>query len=66
MSTFTNLEKKKEAQREVIQRRRVYRRLIENGKMTQAEADHQIALMQEIAEDYTARAIEDDRETRLL
>lgn len=66
MSQFTNAQKKIEAQREVQQRLRVYRRLVENCKMSQADADHQIALMQEIAEDYTARAIEDDRETRLL
>ena len=66
MSQFTNAEKKIEAQREVQQRRRVYRRLVENCKMSQADADRQIAIMQEIADDYTARAIEDDKATRLL
>ena len=66
MSQFTNAEKKIEAQREVQQRRRVYRRLVENGKMSQADADRQIAIMQEIADDYTARATEDDKATRLL
>lgn len=36
------------AKREVGMRRRVYSRWVENGKMKQAEADHQIAAMEAI------------------
>lgn len=64
--TITTIDKKKEAQREVQQRHRVYRRLVENGKMTQGEADRQIAIMQAIADDYTRLAIEEEKGTRLL
>lgn len=65
-ATITTIDKKREAQREVQQRQRVYRRLVENGKMKQADADRQIAIMQAIADDYTAKAIEEDKATRLL
>jgi hypothetical protein len=37
------------AQREVRQRKRVYPRLVHTGKMTQAEADKEIAMMQSIS-----------------
>lgn len=37
------------AEREVKQRERVYPRLIEAKKMSQAKADHELAAMQEIA-----------------
>ncbi|WP_439137522.1 hypothetical protein [Roseicyclus sp.] len=50
--TFTAAEKRAAAERELKFRRRVYPRWIENGKMTQKEADKQIALMQAIADDY--------------
>jgi hypothetical protein len=36
--------------RELGQRRRVYRRLVANGKLSQEEADREIALMQAIRE----------------
>ena len=49
---FTNSEKQQAAEREVSQRRHVYPRLIEKGRMTKQLAERQIALMQEIAEDY--------------
>lgn len=38
------------AEREVKMRRRVYPRRVENGQMTQALADREIAAMEEIAE----------------
>lgn len=49
---FSRLEKLNEALREIAQRRRVYPRLVSAGKMTQAQADRQTAVMQAIAEDY--------------
>lgn len=38
------------ARRELVQRRRVYPRLIEKGKMSQLNADREIAMMAEIKE----------------
>ncbi|WP_412508779.1 hypothetical protein [Roseovarius sp. SYSU LYC5161] len=42
--------------REIRQRRRVYPRLIEQGKMSQADADREIAIMEAIADDYDTKA----------
>lgn len=42
------------AVREAELRRRVYPRWISDGRMTQAAADREIALMDEIARDYLA------------
>ena len=39
--TFTRAEKRAEALREVGQRKRVYRRLVADGRMTQADCDRQ-------------------------
>lgn len=41
--------------REIALRRRVYPRLVEQGKMTQTRADSEIEVMQAILDDYTAR-----------
>ena len=49
---FTNQQKRDAALREVKQRKRVYARLVSDGRMTQAKADEQIAIMQAIADDY--------------
>jgi hypothetical protein len=38
------------AQREVAQRQRVYPRLVASGRMTQAQADEEITIMQAIVE----------------
>lgn len=54
MSTFQ--EKREAVQREIAYRRRVYPRLVAGGKMTQALADKQIALFEEIERDYTEMA----------
>lgn len=64
--TITNKDKQREAEREVAQRRRVYPRLIDNGKMTKEQATRQIAIMVEIAGDYAVRAEEDEKATRLI
>ena len=46
---YTNKEKAACAEREVTQRKRVYGRWVETGKMKQEFADYQIAVMSEIA-----------------
>lgn len=53
---FSAEEKRVCAEREVKQRRRVYGRLLDNGKMSQALHDREIALMEEIATDYAKQA----------
>ena len=49
---FTNQQKRDAALWEVKYRKRVYARLVSDGRMTQAKADEQIAIMQAIADDY--------------
>jgi len=44
------------AEREVKQRRRVYPRWVEDGRMSQAFADEQFAMMEQIAREYRAKA----------
>lgn len=53
---FTARQKMQAAQREVGYRRRVYPRRVDDGKMTQAQADREIAIMDQIALDYGALA----------
>ena len=52
---FTTEDKLACAEREIRQRRRVYPRLVLTGRMTEAEADVQMALMEAIAADYRLR-----------
>lgn len=63
---FTDAEKAECAEREVKQRKYVYPRRIEAGKMTQALADRQTAIMEEIATEYRAKADAEDRKGRLF
>ena len=49
---MTAQEKRECAEREVRQRRRVYPRLIEAGRMTAQKAAREIELMEAIAADY--------------
>lgn len=56
MTIFTNLDKQKEAEREVAMRKAVYPKWTASGRMKQPEADMRIACMQCIAEDYRALA----------
>ena len=51
---FSRLEKLNEALREIRQRQRVYPRLVADGRLSQADADRQIAIMRAIADDYRA------------
>mgnify|MGYP003529299287 FL=1 len=66
MGDITNKDKAECAEREVKQRRYVYPRRVADGKMTQALADRQIALMEAIAADYRAKADEEDAKGRLF
>ena len=56
MTAFTAAEKLAEVRRELAMRRRVYPRLVDGGKLTQAESDRQIAIMEAVAVDYERRA----------
>ena len=49
---ITTAMKRVAAEREVKMRRRVYPKWVANGRMTQAEANHQIQVMEAIAADY--------------
>lgn len=59
MADFTRDEKRAAVQREVAQRRKVYPRLVSDGRITQAFADAQIAIMEAIAEDYREKDLFD-------
>lgn len=63
---FTARQKQRAAAREVAQRQRVYARLVEDGKMKQADADMQIAVMSAIEVDYRKAADAEDQAGRLL
>lgn len=54
MPKFSDEEKLRAAEREVKFRRRVYPRWVQANRMSQEEADRQIALMDDIADDYRA------------
>lgn len=64
--TFTARQKQQAAAREVAQRQRVYARLVEAGRMKQADAARGIAIMQVIEADYRAQADAEDQAGRLL
>jgi hypothetical protein len=51
---FSTKEKRKAVERELAYRARVYARMVEQGKMTQAAADRQIEIFEEIRKDYVA------------
>ena len=53
-SQFTHSEKATSAEREARMRRGFYKKRVEANQMTQAAADREIALMEEIAADYRA------------
>lgn len=51
-SKYTNAEKVFELSRELELRKKVYSRLIEDGKLTKEQANHQYLVLQEILWDY--------------
>lgn len=53
--TITTADKRREAERELAMRRRVYPRMVETGRMLKVDADRQIAVMEAIAADYQER-----------
>lgn len=55
---FTTDEKIRELDRELMQRHRVYRRLIDRGKMKNEAATRQIAILTAILNDYRDKAKE--------
>jgi len=66
LRSFTNRQKADEAKREVAMRKRVYPRRVEEGRMTQADCDRQIAIMADMQADYAAKAEEDEKGARLI
>ncbi|WP_338821663.1 hypothetical protein [Bradyrhizobium septentrionale] len=57
--TITAADKMQCAERELKYRRRVYGRLVERGKMTTAQAERELEVMEAIALDYRALAMEE-------
>lgn len=49
---FSRTEKRQAIERELKMRKRVYPRWVEGGKMTQRQADREIAVMETILADY--------------
>lgn len=54
MPTFTTSQKRTAIEREITMRERVFVRRIRDQKMTQTEADYELAIMREILLDYAA------------
>lgn len=50
--TFTATEKRKETEKELAFRKRVFPRFVNEGKMTANEAERRLAIMAEIRQDY--------------
>lgn len=50
--TFTAQQKRESVERELAMRRRVYPRWIDAGRMSSEKAAHEIAVMEQIVEDY--------------
>lgn len=64
--SHTAAEKLFEAKREVGYRKRVYARLVAEGKMTKHNADRGISIMEEIAADYAAIIEAETAKMRLI
>src|SRR5258707_11476785 len=52
--TFSAADKRAAVERELVYRRRVFKRLVEAGKMKQSAMDTQIAIFEAIRDDYIA------------
>ncbi len=50
--SWSATEKLAEIEREIGMRKRVYPREVQGGRMTQAEADRRLSIMEAIAQDY--------------
>ena len=64
MANYTNKAKADAARREVEMRRKVYPNWVAAGRMKQAAADLQIAIMEEIAAEYRLKAEHDESQGR--
>ena len=64
--SFTAAEKFQCLLRESGLRKRVYPRLIEQGKLTKEKADRELAIMESIVEDYRGEADREAKKGRLL
>lgn len=56
----------RECERELAQRRRVYARLVSQGKMKQTAADEQIAMLIQIRDRYGVEAEAEEQRGRLI
>lgn len=56
---FTAKEKLKAVEREIVIRQRVYPGRVQNHRMTQQQADFQLAIFDEIRQDYVALAMKE-------
>ena len=63
---ITNRDKLECVERELSLRERVYVRLIEKGKMTEAKAQRETELMEAIVEDYRALVADEQGELQLF
>ena len=63
---YTSKEKLAAICREVKYRKRVYKRMVELRNMTPQKAEYEIAIMEEIAEDYWPEAEAEEAAVRLL
>jgi hypothetical protein len=52
--TFSAADKRAAVERELVYRRRVFKRLVDAGKMKQSAMDTQIAIFEAIRDDYSA------------
>lgn len=59
MTDFTPDDKFRCAARELKMRKQVYPRWVQINKMTQEQADHEIAVMEAIVEDYRQKGLFD-------
>jgi hypothetical protein len=57
VKVFTAEQKRAAALREVALRKNVFRRKVQAGTMTAEKAEHEIAVMQAIADDYTVGSV---------
>lgn len=61
-ATFTNDQKRDELAREVNMRKALYPSLIRQGKISQQQADRQLAIISEIWTEYAQKASDDQKQ----
>jgi len=63
---YTRKQKRFEISREIALRRRVYPKMVAQGRMSQTEADHWIEIMTEIWADYADEGLKGQKELKLV